>query len=69
MGLRLNIQIGAVKGKHIYLISNSQNEILEHYRLRVNSKKLEISAESSKGIFYGIQTLAQLLFCFSWFNA
>ena len=61
MGLRLNIQIGAVKGKHIYLISNSQNEILEHYRLRVNSKKLEISAESSKGIFYGIQTLAQLL--------
>ena len=61
MGLKLNIQTGGVKGKHIYLKAEGQNESLEHYQLQVQPKRIEISAESSKGVFYGIQTLAQLL--------
>jgi hexosaminidase len=61
MGLELNIQTGGVKGKHIYLKAEGQNESLEHYQLQVQPKRIEISAESSKGVFYGIQTLAQLL--------
>ncbi len=55
-------KLGAKPGNlRLCLISDSLNLEKEAYVLKINDKKIEILAESEAGIFYGIQTLLQLL--------
>jgi len=49
------------KNQIIFKISGSGNLGEEGYQVDVNSKQVMITATSSKGLFYGVQTLLQLL--------
>lgn len=45
----------------VQLINNNTNQQSEAYKLTVNKTGILIEAESEKGIFYGVQSLLQLL--------
>lgn len=65
-GFPLPVGDGAVDSSEessitLQLVSQSKVEHEEGYRLKVESKKILIEASTSAGIFYGTQTLLQLL--------
>ncbi len=64
-GFKLEIISGTEKehsnGNIILLLDPKISDNPEGYQLKVNKKDIVISAPTSKGIFYGIQTLLQLL--------
>lgn len=64
-GFKLEIISGTEKehsnGNIILLLDPKISDNPEGYQLNVNKKDIVISAPTSKGIFYGIQTLLQLL--------
>jgi len=45
----------------LLLIENTDNKSLESYRLQINSSEIKIEAVAGAGIFYGFQTLLQLV--------
>ncbi len=62
MGFSLQIKEGAGKGIN-FVISETPDLALgnEGYKLKVTPKNIELTANKANGIFYGIQTLLQLL--------
>jgi hexosaminidase len=62
VGSKLHIQYGIPDdGKNICLMINPALKGSEHYQLDVSDKNILISGASSKGVFYGIKTLEQVL--------
>ncbi len=62
LGFNLKIQEGSGKGINLQ-IADVENEKIgsEGYILHVTGKNIEITANKANGIFYGIQTLLQML--------
>ncbi len=63
-GYKLSIQTGSTNYKNsikLRIDSSLENLKQEGYQLWVNADSILISANTSKGVFYGIQTLRQLL--------
>ncbi len=62
LGFNLRIQEGSGKGINLVL-SEVPGENLgdEGYKLKVTPRNIEISANTAQGVFYGIQTLLQML--------
>ncbi|MFV0541365.1 MAG: beta-N-acetylhexosaminidase [Aestuariibaculum sp.] len=58
-GLNITSEVGAVG--NIVLILDEAIENEEGYKLNITAKTIEITAKTGKGIFYGVQTLRQLL--------
>ncbi len=56
-----SIDAGSQKGKGIYLTIDPNLERAEEYKLEITRKRIIISAASARGVFYGIQSLRQLL--------
>lgn len=57
--------VGRAGGKarnriELRLLDSTDGSTSEAYRLKVGKKRIEISAESATGLFYGLQTLRQL---------
>ncbi len=62
MGSKLAIAAEAPQANYVSLkIDTSAGTVDEAYKLMVSTENIEISAPSDKGLFYGIQTLLQLL--------
>jgi hexosaminidase len=61
-GFNLNIKEGSGKGIN-FTISNSPEPTLgnEGYKLHVSPKNIELTANKANGIFYGVQSLLQML--------
>jgi hexosaminidase len=61
-GSGLQVKEGSGKGINLK-IATEKNEAIgnEGYRLSIKSQNIEITANNKKGIFYGIQTLIQML--------
>jgi hexosaminidase len=62
LGFRMQISEGSGKGINLVIL-NEANENLgdEGYLLQVTSENIELSANKANGIFYGIQSLLQMM--------
>ena len=62
LGYKLKITEGSGKGLNLVQLE-AANEALgdEGYKLKVTPRNIEIAANTAQGVFYGIQTLLQLL--------
>jgi len=62
LGRNLKIQEGSGRGLNLVMLE-ILNENLgdEGYRMKVTPRNIEISANTAQGVFYGIQTLLQML--------
>ncbi len=60
-GKRLRFTRSAVAGPSIRLVLNGSDETSESYQLTVAQTEIRITAKSETGLFYGLQTLRQLV--------
>ena len=62
LGFKLNAIVGSGKGINLHILENKDENLGdEGYKLKVTPSKVELLANSANGIFYGMQTLLQLL--------
>jgi hexosaminidase len=62
LGFEINIASISAKGDIVLSINNKETLLGdEGYRLKVDTSNIEIVGQTSSGLFYGIQTLLQLL--------
>lgn len=59
-GIRV-VQVGSQQRADCVLLNASRNSQSEAYALTIRPRNLEIQADSEKGIFYGVQSLLQLM--------
>ena len=60
-GKRIRFTRSAVAGPSIQLILNGSDETSESYQLTTAQAEIKITAKSETGLFYGLQTLRQLV--------
>ena len=61
VGKRIRFTRSAVAGPSIRLVKNGADEKSESYQLTVAQAEIRITAKSETGLFYGLQTLRQLI--------
>ncbi|MDB4583579.1 beta-N-acetylhexosaminidase [Draconibacterium sp.] len=59
---KFTFQINNKKNSDIKLILNANSKETERYKLQISKKKIQIEAGSEKGIYYGLQSIKQMLF-------
>ena len=60
-GKRIRFTRSAIAGPSIRLVSSGTDEKSESYQLTVAQAEIKITAKSETGLFYGLQTLRQLI--------
>ena len=60
-GNRIRFTRSPVAGPSIRLVRNGSEANSESYQLTVAQKEIKITAKSETGLFYGLQTLRQLI--------
>ena len=61
VGKRIRFTRSEIAGPAIRLILNGPDERSENYQLSVSRSEIKITAKSETGLFYGLQTLRQLI--------
>lgn len=60
-GKRIRFTRSKIAGAEIRLILSGSDSSSENYKLNISQTKIEVEAESETGLFYGLQTLRQLI--------